>query len=176
LAKELISSLRPTFVLELGVMMAVRSMAPVVLLMLLGCFPSLVAATGCPDDPELDLCDADNASNTHIVSSAPSRKVVAHHIAFPLALALHFGGAKHGVWVPLLVPLMSLASWAPTATAMISGGPEVNNMLDGWTVVNPTDSVMYPGSTTTGQSHDNEVCSPYAIASFDNLCKQIEEK
>jgi len=146
-------------VLELAVMLAVRSMAPLALLILLGCFPSPVAATVCPDDPEVDLCDANNASQTHMVSNAPSRKVAAHHIAFPLALALHFGGAKHGAWVPLLVPLMSLASWAPTATVMTLGELKTHYKIeqDGWTVVSQTDSVMYPGSTT-GQSHDNEVC------------------
>lgn len=66
-------------------------------------------------------------------------------------------------------------------------GAEVNDMLHGWTVVGHTDSVMYSGSTT-GPSHNNEVCSPYVItwhvdkachkvtpASFDNLCKQMNE-
>jgi len=70
---------------------------------------------------------------------------------------------------------------------IVQGGPSIANMLEGWTVVDHTDSVMYPGSTT-GQSHDNEVCSPYAITwhvdkachqvspeSFDNLCKLMKE-
>merc|ERR1712087_844003 len=49
------------------------------------------------------------------------------------------------------------------------------------------ESVMYAGSTT-GPSHNNEICSPYFIswhvdkrchkvnpASFDNLCRQMKE-
>jgi len=68
---------------------------------------------------------------------------------------------------------------------IVQGGPTVDNMLTAWTVVDHTDSVMYPGSTT-GPSHTNEVCSPYSITwhvdkachkvspeSFDNLCKQM---
>mmetsp|Transcript_38172 Transcript_38172/g.95783 ORF Transcript_38172/g.95783 Transcript_38172/m.95783 type:complete len:374 (+) Transcript_38172:73-1194(+) len=70
---------------------------------------------------------------------------------------------------------------------VVNGGQDVEDMLHGWTVVNHSNSVMYAGSTT-GQSHDNEVCSPYAItwhvdkschkvapAAFDNLCKQMKE-
>jgi len=71
---------------------------------------------------------------------------------------------------------------------VVHGGQDVKDMLHGWTVVNHSNSVMYAGSTT-GQSHNNEVCSPYAItwhvdkschkvspASFDNLCKQMLER
>jgi len=71
---------------------------------------------------------------------------------------------------------------------IVHGGEEVSDMLHGWTVVGHSNSVMYPGSTT-GQSHDNEVCSPYAITwhvdkachkvspeSFDKLCKQMKDK
>jgi len=57
----------------------------------------------------------------------------------------------------------------------------------GWSSITHTNAVMYPGSTT-GPSHDNKVCSPYAItwhvdkdchkvsaASFDNMCKIMSE-
>lgn len=70
---------------------------------------------------------------------------------------------------------------------IVSGGPTINDMLHGWTVVGHNNSVMYPGSTT-GQSHNNNVCSPYVITwhvdkdchqvspeSFDNLCKQMKD-
>ena len=70
---------------------------------------------------------------------------------------------------------------------IVSGGPTVDDLLHGWTVVGHENSVMYPGSTT-GQSWDNSVCSPYAITwhvdkechqvspeSFDNLCKVMKE-
>lgn len=65
--------------------------------------------------------------------------------------------------------------------------PMNEDLVHGWTTVDHTDSVMYAGSTT-GQSHDNEICSPYAItwhvdkachkisaASFDNMCKQMAD-
>eukprot|EP00490_Sorites_sp_Unknown_P017687 CAMPEP_0114671676 /NCGR_PEP_ID=MMETSP0191-20121206/41534_1 /TAXON_ID=126664 /ORGANISM="Sorites sp." /LENGTH=379 /DNA_ID=CAMNT_0001932033 /DNA_START=45 /DNA_END=1184 /DNA_ORIENTATION=- len=70
---------------------------------------------------------------------------------------------------------------------IVAGGPSVDDLLHGWTVVGHQNSVMYPGSTT-GQSWDNSVCSPYAITwhvdlechqvspeSFDNLCKMMKE-
>lgn len=70
---------------------------------------------------------------------------------------------------------------------IVAGGASVDDLLHGWTVVGHTNSVMYSGSTT-GTSHDNDVCSPYAITwhvdkdchqvspeSFDNLCKQMKE-
>jgi len=70
---------------------------------------------------------------------------------------------------------------------IVNGGPTVNDMLHGWTVVGHNNSVMYSGSTT-GPSHNNEICSPYVItwhvdlechqvdpASFDNLCKQMKD-
>jgi len=65
--------------------------------------------------------------------------------------------------------------------------PAVADALHGWTVTDFSNSVMYPGSTT-GPSHSNSVCSPYAItwhvdkacnkiaaASFDNLCKMMKD-
>jgi len=70
---------------------------------------------------------------------------------------------------------------------IVNGGEDVQDMLHGWTVVDHSDSVMYTGSTT-GQSHDNEICSPYTITwhvdkachkvspeSFDRLCQQMKE-
>jgi len=70
---------------------------------------------------------------------------------------------------------------------IVNGAAAVDDLLHGWTVVGHTDSVMYAGSTT-GPSHNNEICSPYAITwhvdkachqvppeSFDNLCRQMSE-
>jgi len=70
---------------------------------------------------------------------------------------------------------------------IVNGAANVTDLVHGWTVVGHDDAVMYAGSTT-GTSHDNEVCSPYSITwhvdkachkvspeSFDNLCKQMKE-
>lgn len=70
---------------------------------------------------------------------------------------------------------------------IVNGAATVDDMLHGWKVVDHSNSVMYPGSTT-GPSHDNEVCSPYAITwhvdkvchqvspeSFDKLCKDMKD-
>lgn len=70
---------------------------------------------------------------------------------------------------------------------IVNEADEVDDMLHGWTVVGHNNSVMYAGSTT-GPSHNNQVCSPYAItwhvdkdchrvspASFDKLCKQMKD-
>ena len=55
---------------------------------------------------------------------------------------------------------------------IVNGAATVDDMLHGWTVVGHDNSVMYPGSTT-GQSHDNEVCSPYSITwHVDKDCHQ----
>jgi len=69
---------------------------------------------------------------------------------------------------------------------IVNGADKVDDLLHGWTVVDHTDSVMYPGSTT-GPSHDNKVCSPYSITwhvdkachqvppeSFDKMCKDMD--
>ena len=56
---------------------------------------------------------------------------------------------------------------------IVNGAATVDDMLHGWTVVGHDNSVMYPGSTT-GQSHDNEVCSPYSITwHVDKDCHQV---
>merc|ERR1711920_110504 len=70
---------------------------------------------------------------------------------------------------------------------IVNDADVVDDMLHGWSVVNHTNSVMYAGSTT-GPSHNNQVCSPFAITwhvdikchqvtpeSFDNLCKDMKE-
>merc|ERR1711865_355932 len=72
-----------------------------------------------------------------------------------------------------------------------TGGKKDDDMLHGWShhLQNaPATAVMYAGSTT-GPSHNNAVCSPYAVtwhvdkkchkisaASFDGLCQQMKEK
>jgi len=71
---------------------------------------------------------------------------------------------------------------------IVNGADNVTDLLHGWTVVGHENSVMYSGSTT-GTSHNNEVCSPYVITwhvdtachrvspeAFDNLCRQMDEK
>jgi hypothetical protein len=71
---------------------------------------------------------------------------------------------------------------------IVNGGANVSDLLHGWTVVGHTNAVNYMGSTT-GPSHTNEICSPFAITwhvdtmchdvspeSFDNLCKQMEDQ
>jgi hypothetical protein len=74
---------------------------------------------------------------------------------------------------------------------IVHGGshtPTKAEMFGAWTVDGHTDAVMYAGSTT-GQSHNNEVCSPFAITwhvdkkcydvspeTFDNLCKHMKEE
>jgi len=70
---------------------------------------------------------------------------------------------------------------------IVQGAATIDDMLHGWTVVGHDKSVMYSGSTT-GPSHNNQVCSPYVITwhvdlmchqvspeSFDNLCKQMND-
>ncbi|CAE7549263.1 unnamed protein product [Symbiodinium sp. CCMP2592] len=97
-------------------------------------------------------------------------------------LADGLGGAANGRG--LLNPMIVVQG---QIFQIVNGAATVDDMLHGWTVVGHDNSVMYPGSTT-GQSHDNEVCSPYSITwhvdkdchqvspeSFDNLCKQMSE-
>lgn len=75
---------------------------------------------------------------------------------------------------------------------IVNGGeydPTFDDMVHGWQkTLASDDSVMYAGSTT-GTSHDNNVCSPYSVswhvdrkchavaaASFDKMCKDMKEK
>jgi len=69
-----------------------------------------------------------------------------------------------------------------------TANPVIADMVHGMqAAANNNNRVMYPGSTT-GQSHTNTVCSPYAItwhvdkactkvaaASFDNMCKMMKD-
>jgi hypothetical protein len=93
------------------------------------------------------------------------------------------GGAANGRG--LLNPMITVQG---QVYHVVEGGAEVDDLLHGWTVTDESYSVMYAGSTT-GQSHNNEICSPYAItwhvdkkchkvspASFDKLCKDMKEK
>jgi len=70
---------------------------------------------------------------------------------------------------------------------IVNGATYYDDMLHQWPSA-VTNGKMYMGSTT-GQSHDNEVCSPYAISwhvdldcvkvspeSFDNMCKMMKEE
>lgn len=72
----------------------------------------------------------------------------------------------------------------------IVAGEEIgdHDLVHGWDHVEHDDALAYLGSTT-GQSHDNEVCSPYVVswhvnthcvqvsaATFDNMCRQMKEE
>lgn len=106
-------------------------------------------------------------------------------------LADGLGGAANGRG--LLNPMIAVqgqvfqivngANMASTAE-LVNGHPD---MLHKWPSA-VTNGKMYAGSTT-GQSHDNEVCSPYAITwhvdldcvqvspeAFDNMCKMMKEE
>ena len=54
---------------------------------------------------------------------------------------------------------------------IVSGGPTVDDLLHGWTVVGHENSVMYPGSTR----HVDKECHQVSPESFDNLCKVMKE-
>jgi hypothetical protein len=74
---------------------------------------------------------------------------------------------------------------------IVNNGAEYEDMLHEWVsgqAEDYTNAVMYMGSTT-GQGHDNEVCSPYAITwhvdkacvqvspqSFDKMCKMMKDE
>jgi hypothetical protein len=95
------------------------------------------------------------------------------------------GGAANGRGIlnPMIVVQGQIYQIVPAE----DGGETNDDLLHAWTVTDHTSAVMYAGSTT-GQSHDNKVCSPYHITwhvdkqchkitpeSFDNLCKQMRD-
>jgi len=95
------------------------------------------------------------------------------------------GGAANGRGI--LNPMIVVQGQVYQIVPAEYGGITEDDLLHGWTVTDHTSAVMYPGSTT-GPSHNNEVCSPYVITwhvdklchkvtpeSFDNLCKQMNE-
>lgn len=93
------------------------------------------------------------------------------------------GGAANGRG--MLNPMVAVQG---QVFQIVNGAQTINDMLHGWTEVrNQSRSVMYAGSTT-GPSHNNDVCSPYAITwhvdtechrvspeSFDKLCKDMKD-
>jgi len=82
-------------------------------------------------------------------------------------LADGLGGAANGRGI--LNPMVVVQG---QVYQIVNGGPNVDDLLHGWTVVGHENSVMYAGSTT-GQSWDNSVCSPYAITwHVDKDCHQ----
>lgn len=87
---------------------------PLALLMTLGSFGGRASAGTCPDDADVDLCDDVEAD----VDCAPSLMASSWSLAFPLALALRSGGAKHAALLPLLAPL---AGWATPVAGMTCG-------------------------------------------------------
>lgn len=94
------------------------------------------------------------------------------------------GGAANGR--NQLNPMVVVQGLVVQVTA---NGPKVADMLHNWDgFATGRDAVMYPGSTT-GPSHNNKICSPYAITwhvdkrcnkvhaeSLDNLCKVMKEQ
>jgi len=93
------------------------------------------------------------------------------------------GGAANGRG--LLNPMVAVEG---QVFQIVQGADTVDDLLHGWTVVDHSDAVMYAGSTT-GPSHNNEVCSPYSITwhvdkachrvtpeSFDKLCEQMKSE
>jgi len=96
------------------------------------------------------------------------------------------GGAANGRGMlnPMVVVQAQIFQIVNDANA-----PADDDMLHGWShITHDANTVMYSGSTT-GPSHNNAVCSPYAItwhvdkkcrkisaASFDGLCQQMKEK
>jgi hypothetical protein len=94
------------------------------------------------------------------------------------------GGAANGRGI--LNPMIVVQGQVYQIVPAEDGGVSYSDLLHAWTVTNHSSAVMYPGSTT-GTSHNNEVCSPYHITwhvdklchkvtpeSFDNLCKQMK--
>jgi len=92
------------------------------------------------------------------------------------------GGAANGKG--MLNPMIAIQS----AVFMIVQGAATNDdLLHDWSVTNHVNTVMYMGSTT-GPSHNNQVCSPYSVTwhvdtmchqiapeSFDKLCKDMKD-
>jgi len=95
-------------------MAATRSTVPLAVLLLLGCLAGQVHGAGCPDDPEVDLCDNDAASS-------PLR-VPSYGLAVAMTLALRSGGVRHGVWLPLLAPLAGFVTPAAGMTCVKTCG------------------------------------------------------
>jgi len=89
-------------------MSAARPAASITLLLLVGSFFWGSRAAGCPDDPELDLCDDVRED----VDAAASLKRPVHLLALVSALGLRGQGAGHLAWMPLFV---SLGSSMPAA-------------------------------------------------------------
>jgi len=98
------------------------------------------------------------------------------------SIADGLGGAANGRG--LLNPMITVQGQVFQIT---NDGGSYSDLLHGWQTVGHDDSVMYAGSTT-GPSHNNEICSPFFIswhvdrrchkvspASFDNLCRQMKE-
>ena len=100
--------------------------------------------------------------------------------------AVTSGGSSLHAWPPVLLFSVCIRAGAANGRGLlnpmivvqgqifqiVNGAATVDDMLHGWTVVGHDNSVMYPGSTT-GQSHDNEVCSPYSITwHVDKDCHQ----
>jgi len=99
------------------------------------------------------------------------------------------GGAAHGRGQ--LNPFVVVEAMIFQVVADAGEGvDDVKDLLNGWHTMasdGHAETFMYAGSTT-GPSHNNEVCSPYTVswhvdtrchkvsaASFDNMCKQMKE-
>lgn len=94
------------------------------------------------------------------------------------------GGAANGRG--MLNPMVVVQAQVFQIVSDGTDSPKIADMIHGWQpAANNDNRVMYPGSTT-GPSHTNTICSPYAItwhvdkachkvsaASFDNMCKMM---
>ena len=119
------------------------------------------------DDVNADLlADGLGGERRMLISAVTSSGSRLLHSGFAVFRA-HAGAANgRGLLNPMIVVQGQIFQ-------IVNGAATVDDMLHGWTVVGHDNSVMYPGSTT-GQSHDNEVCSPYSITwHVDKDCHQV---
>jgi len=94
------------------------------------------------------------------------------------------GGAANGRG--MLNPMVTVQAQVFQVVNDGTANPKIDDMIHGWQTAGVgANGVMYSGSTT-GQSHTNSVCSPYAVtwhvdkgchkvsaASFDNMCAMM---
>jgi len=94
------------------------------------------------------------------------------------------GGAANGKG--LLNPYLAVQAQVFLIVNDAATSPTIDKASGGWKIESHTNAVMYPGSTT-GTSHDNTICSPYAVtwhvdkachkisaASFDKMCHDMK--
>merc|ERR1711865_1253280 len=81
------------------------------------------------------------------------------------------GGAANGRG--MLNPMVTVQAQVFQIVNDGTANPKIDDMIHGWQTAGVgANGVTYSGSTT-GQSHTNSVCSPYAATSFDNMCAMM---